>query len=218
MRETGHIVKCFDEVMDDFLVSDELRKVSLPQPLPPCLSGVIFSPRCFWTLTVPTMGCSMRHRGQNSCLESSNTWLWGDLSTRCIYLPHLGCYKLAIYHTGCWLCTTQGVGYVPHSVGYIPHRVLATYHRVSATYHTGVGYVPQGTTQGVGYVPHRCRLRTTQVSATYHTGVGYVPHSVFHAMLLPFASLCTSYNLCVPLCFPLCVPSYAQPTFLHALT
>ena len=155
--------------MDDFLVSDELRKVSLPQPLPPCLSGVIFSPRCFWTLTVPTMGCSMRHRGQNSCLESSNTWLWGDLSTRCIYLPHLGCYKLAIYHTGCWLCTTQGVGYVPHSVGYIPHRVLATYHRVSATYHTGVGYVPQGTTQGVGYVPHRCRLRTTQVSATYHT-------------------------------------------------
>lgn len=29
VRETGHIVKCFDEVMDDFLVSDELRKVGL---------------------------------------------------------------------------------------------------------------------------------------------------------------------------------------------
>ena len=178
MRETGHIVKCFDEVMDDFLVSDELRKVSLPQPLPPCLSGVIFSPRCFWTLTVPTMGCSMRHRGQNSCLESSNTWLWGDLSTRCIYLPHLGCYKLAIYHTGCWLRTTQC--------------------RLHTT--QGVGYVPQG----VSYIPHRCWLRTTQVSATYHT--------------VCFMPCCTSYNLCVPLCFPLCVPSYAQPTFLHALT
>ncbi|KAL5476238.1 hypothetical protein EMCRGX_G026159 [Ephydatia muelleri] len=29
VRETGHIVKCFDDVMDDFLVSDELRKVLL---------------------------------------------------------------------------------------------------------------------------------------------------------------------------------------------
>ena len=29
VRETGHIIKCFDEVMDDFLVSDELRKVLL---------------------------------------------------------------------------------------------------------------------------------------------------------------------------------------------
>lgn len=27
MRESGAIVKCFDEMCDDFLVSDELRKV-----------------------------------------------------------------------------------------------------------------------------------------------------------------------------------------------
>lgn len=27
VRESGRIVKCFDEVYDDFLVSDELRKV-----------------------------------------------------------------------------------------------------------------------------------------------------------------------------------------------
>ena len=29
MRENGAIVKCFDEMYDNFLVSDELRKVNL---------------------------------------------------------------------------------------------------------------------------------------------------------------------------------------------
>ena len=28
VRRTGHIVKCFDEMVDSFLVSDELRKAS----------------------------------------------------------------------------------------------------------------------------------------------------------------------------------------------
>lgn len=28
VRETGHIVKCYDEYYDDILISDELRKVS----------------------------------------------------------------------------------------------------------------------------------------------------------------------------------------------
>lgn len=28
VRESGHIVKCFDEMVDDFLISDELKKVS----------------------------------------------------------------------------------------------------------------------------------------------------------------------------------------------
>ena len=27
VRRSGHIVKCFDEMIDDFLVSDELKKV-----------------------------------------------------------------------------------------------------------------------------------------------------------------------------------------------
>ena len=27
VRKSGHIVKCFDEMVDDFLVSDELKKV-----------------------------------------------------------------------------------------------------------------------------------------------------------------------------------------------
>ena len=27
VRESGHITKCFDEMVDDFLISDELKKV-----------------------------------------------------------------------------------------------------------------------------------------------------------------------------------------------
>ena len=42
VRESGNIVKCFDEVCGDFIISDELRKVSWS--LVECVGGGI----CKW--------------------------------------------------------------------------------------------------------------------------------------------------------------------------